>query len=143
MREVDKAKTFPTPLDYYAIVTTAKTSTNSQLALLEINREHQASGLFTVVLITWDQINDFLNENSDVADEFYGGVGAQTAARLENKLDELVETARVFRSSRRETKDRPTRTTIRSMRPRDIPRTMSMACLDFCYNDYASVTGIN
>ena len=93
--EVDKAKTFPTPLDYYAIVTTAKMSTNSQLALLEINREHQTNGLFTVVLITWDQINDFLNENSDVADEFYGGVGAQTAARLENKLDELVETARV------------------------------------------------
>jgi tetratricopeptide (TPR) repeat protein len=94
--EVEKAKTFPRPLDFYAILTTAKKSTASQLAVLKINDEHRSVGLFTVALITWDDINDFLNENSDVADEFYGGIGAQAATRMENKLDETLETVRTF-----------------------------------------------
>jgi hypothetical protein len=94
--EVEKAKTFPRPLDFYAIVTTAKKSTKSQLAVLAINREQTSAGLFTVTLVTWDDINDFLNENADVADDFYGGIGAQATARIESKLDEALETARAL-----------------------------------------------
>ena len=94
--EIEKAKTFPRSLDFYAILTTAKKSTTSQLAVLRINEEHRPTGLFTVVLITWDDINDFLNENSDIADEFYGGIGAQATARIESKLDETRETVRAL-----------------------------------------------
>ena len=84
--EVDRAKTFPRPLDFYAIVITAKKSTKSQLAVLAINREQTSAGLFTVTLVTWDDINDFLNENADVADDFYGGISAQATVRIERGI---------------------------------------------------------
>jgi Flp pilus assembly protein TadD len=92
--EVDKAKSFPVRIDQYAIVTTAKRSVASQLAVLKINKEHAEQGLFEVALITWDQINDFLNENSDIADLFYGGLGAQAIAQITVQLNELLESAR-------------------------------------------------
>jgi hypothetical protein len=92
--EVEKAKAFPTSLDFYAIVTSAKKSARSQVAMVEINREHNERGLFEVVLVTWDDINDFLNENSEIAGQFYGGIGAETAARIERKLNDVIESAR-------------------------------------------------
>ena len=51
--EVNKAKTFPSKLDHYAILTTGKISGAAQLAIQAINQEHRAAGLFTVELFTW------------------------------------------------------------------------------------------
>lgn len=45
--EIEKAKTFPSKLDHYAILTTGKISGDAQLEIQAINREHRASGLFT------------------------------------------------------------------------------------------------
>jgi len=59
--EVSKAQTFPIPLDRYAIMTTARATTQAQNALIEINREHRDKGLFAVELITWDRIEDLLD----------------------------------------------------------------------------------
>jgi hypothetical protein len=45
--EVDKAKAFVSPLGKYAILTTAKVSTQSQLTIREINQAHKASVVST------------------------------------------------------------------------------------------------
>jgi hypothetical protein len=54
--EVDEVKKFATPLGKYAILTTGKVSTQSQMAVRDINQAHRAQGLFEVELLTWDQI---------------------------------------------------------------------------------------
>ncbi len=54
--EVAKAKGFPEKLDEFYILTTAKKSTQGQRKLQAINKEHAAKGLFTVHLLTWDDI---------------------------------------------------------------------------------------
>jgi len=52
--EVDEAKKFPTPLGKYAILTTAKVSTQSQMKVRDINQTHKAQGLFEVELRAGD-----------------------------------------------------------------------------------------
>jgi hypothetical protein len=92
--EVEKAETFPVELDFYLIMTTAQPSTESQLAVLAINREHKEKGLFEVGLMGWSRINDFLNENSDIADEFYGGLSTHSAEAIDSKLEDVKTIAR-------------------------------------------------
>jgi tetratricopeptide (TPR) repeat protein len=92
--EVQKAETFPVELDFYLIMTTAQMSTESQLAVLAINREHKEKGLFEVGLMGWGAINDFLNENSDIAEEFYGGLSPHSAELIDSKLEEVRTIAR-------------------------------------------------
>src|SRR5947208_2559577 len=49
--EVDKAKTFPFPINFYVIATTARISGDAQNTVLGINREHVKSGSFEVHLM--------------------------------------------------------------------------------------------
>lgn len=69
--EVEKAKGFPQKLDEFSILTTAKKSTHAQRKGREINREHAAKGLFTLRLLTWDDIERIVNE-CPTGQEFLG-----------------------------------------------------------------------
>ncbi|HET6281689.1 MAG TPA: hypothetical protein VFH73_12005, partial [Polyangia bacterium] len=60
--EVEKARTFPERLGEFAILTTAKKSTQAQQRVRQINKEHAAKGLFIVRLFTWDDIERILDE---------------------------------------------------------------------------------
>jgi len=92
--EVAEAQLFPLQLDFYLILTTSNISTKAQRAVLAINREHKEKGLFEVGLMGWAEINDFLNEHSDIADEFYGGLSSHSAQLIGSKLEEVRNIAR-------------------------------------------------
>ncbi len=64
--EVEKAKEFRPPLGYYCVLTTAKKSRATQDALIAINREHAAMGLFAVDLLTWEAIEGLLDDYPEV-----------------------------------------------------------------------------
>jgi tetratricopeptide (TPR) repeat protein len=87
--EVKKAKAFSLPLGIYAILTTAKVSTQTDRKILELNREHAAEGLFTVELLNWNRIEQLLDEYPDVRDEFFGGMDSAQVASVEKKLNVL------------------------------------------------------
>ncbi len=79
--EVNKAKYFRPPLGYYAILTTAKVSTNSQLAVQAINHQHKNDGLFEVELFTWKRVTDLIRQYPEVEQQFYGGLQFEAAVR--------------------------------------------------------------
>jgi tetratricopeptide (TPR) repeat protein len=80
--EVNEAKKFTTQLGRYAILTTAKVSTHSQMAVRDINQEHKRQGLFEVELLTWDQICPLLQKYSDVQEILYGPIDSDTGTRI-------------------------------------------------------------
>ncbi len=84
--EVEKAKTFVSPLGKYAILTTGKVSTPSQLAIREINQSHKANGLFEVELFPWEKLCLLLQHYEDVQERFYGGIGVDRAAKMDANI---------------------------------------------------------
>ncbi|MEE8115335.1 MAG: hypothetical protein V3T23_13405 [Nitrososphaerales archaeon] len=87
--EVKKAETFHQPVERYAILTTAKDSTDSQEAILEINREHAAKGLFEVELIAWERISRLLDEYGEVAHLSYSTMGYREVALVKQSISDL------------------------------------------------------
>jgi hypothetical protein len=85
--EVRKARTFPSNLDHYAILTTGKISGAAQLAIQEINQEHKASGLFTVELFTWEKLTELMRQYPEIEQQFYGGLRSEEVATVNHKLD--------------------------------------------------------
>src|SRR6266436_4850497 len=79
--EVRKARTFPSKLDHYAILTTGKISGAAQLAIQAINQEQKATGLFTVELI---------RQYPEVEQQFYGGLRSEEVATVNAKLDYIT-----------------------------------------------------
>src|SRR5713101_2274015 len=73
-QEVDQAKQFIPPLGKYAILTTAKVSTQAQRKVREINQSHKAAGLFEVELLTWDRLCSLLQQYTEVQEQFYGEI---------------------------------------------------------------------
>src|SRR5262249_9402973 len=68
--EVDKALTFELPLDHFAILTTAKVSTQAQNAVIAINKNHKFNNIkMFVELFSWDKIEDLLDDYPDVVPE--------------------------------------------------------------------------
>src|SRR6266436_902740 len=88
--EVEKAKTFPSKLDHYAILTTGKISGGAQLAIQTINQEHRATGLFTVELFTWEKITELIRQYPEVEQQFYGGLRSEEVATVNAKLDYIT-----------------------------------------------------
>jgi hypothetical protein len=87
--EVKKAKTFPSKLDHYAILTTGKISGAAQLAIQAINQEHKAVGLFTVELFTWEKITELIRQYPEVEQQFYGGLRSEEVATVNAFLQGL------------------------------------------------------
>jgi tetratricopeptide (TPR) repeat protein/transcription elongation GreA/GreB family factor len=90
-KEVEKAETFPSKLDHYAILTTGKISGAAQLVIQAINQEHRAAGLFTVELFTWDKITELIRQYPEIEEQFYGGLRSQEVAAISSKLDYIAK----------------------------------------------------
>ena len=90
--EIDKAKSFKPKLDHYAIATTAKRDPALQSWVAQVDLEHHNAGLFRVEIVSWDDIVVLLHQYPAVAEAFYGGLSAQTAGRIDGKLDQTLET---------------------------------------------------
>jgi tetratricopeptide (TPR) repeat protein len=88
--EVEKAKTFPSKLDHYAILTTGKISGEAQLTIQAINQEHRTAGLFKVELWAWDKISKLIRQYSEVERQFYAGLRPEEVATVNAKLDYIV-----------------------------------------------------
>lgn len=88
--EIAKAKTFPSKLDHYAILTTGKVSGAAQLAIQAINKENRVEGLFTVELFTWDKITELIRQYPEIEQQFYGGLRAEEVAVVNTKLDYIT-----------------------------------------------------
>jgi tetratricopeptide (TPR) repeat protein len=89
--EVGKAKTFPSRLDHYAILTTGKISGVAQLTVQSINQEHRSAGLFMVELFTWEKITELIRQYPDIEQQFYGGLRAEEVATVSSKLDYIAK----------------------------------------------------
>jgi len=88
--EVNKAKSFPSKLDHYAILTSAKVSTAAQLAVQAINQQHRAAGLFTVEVFHWNRLTDLIRQYPEIEQQFFGGMRAEEVAEVKSKLDYLA-----------------------------------------------------
>ena len=88
--EVEKAKTFPSKLDHWAILTTGKVSGEAQLTIQAINQEHRAAGFFTVELWTWEKISKLIRQYPEVEQQFYGGLRSEEVAIVTAKLDYIA-----------------------------------------------------
>jgi len=97
--EVQKAKAFePTP-DQYVILTTAKRTSAAQKAVLAMNIEHRAQGLFTVELMTWERINELLHQHPSVAGLFYKTLASESAVRIEGELTSLRKSIEIIQKA--------------------------------------------
>jgi tetratricopeptide (TPR) repeat protein len=88
--EVNKAKTFPSKLDHYVILTSAKVSTAAQLTVQSINQEHRAAGLFTVEVYHWNRLTDLIRQYPEIEQEFFGGLRSEEVAEVKSQLSYLV-----------------------------------------------------
>jgi len=61
--EVKKALSFPDAIGEYYVLTTAKKGTEVQDEVRRINREHHGKGLFSVELLTWDEIERLVDQS--------------------------------------------------------------------------------
>jgi tetratricopeptide (TPR) repeat protein len=84
--EVDEAKKFTPPLGKYAILTTAKVSTQAQRKVREINQSHKAQGLFELEVLNWDRLCPLLQQYTEVQEHFYGDLPVVQAKRIETQL---------------------------------------------------------
>lgn len=89
--EVRKAETFPSKLDHYTILTTAKISGAAQLSVQAINQEHKASRLFTIELFTREKISELIRQYLEIEGEFYGGLRFEQATAVNSKLDYVAK----------------------------------------------------
>jgi tetratricopeptide (TPR) repeat protein len=69
--EIEKAKKFSPPLNEYIIATTADREPALQQHAIRIAQEHKAQNLFGVVVYAWQDIEEILKENPDLASELY------------------------------------------------------------------------
>jgi hypothetical protein len=97
--EVTKAKTFPSRLDHYAILTTGKISGAAHLAIQAINQEHRAAGLFTVELFTWEKITELIRQYPEIEQQFYGGLRSEEVTTVNSKLDYIAKLTESVTSS--------------------------------------------
>lgn len=92
--EVEKARSFKPNLSHFALMTSARVSTQTQRVLMEINREHNRAGLFSVELIAWDQVQDLLDAFPEVAEEFYPPSARILVERVELAQQEVRDSMR-------------------------------------------------
>jgi tetratricopeptide (TPR) repeat protein len=83
--EVTKALRFTPPIGKYAILTTAKVSTQAQNKILEINTRHRQSGKFPVEIYHWGMLCRLLQEYEDVCEKFYKGTVITATSRIGSK----------------------------------------------------------
>ena len=86
-RDVENAMRFEPPIGKYYILTTSKRSIDLQKAILELNQGHQRNGLFNIILLTWDKIEEILKENPGLWDKIIDPPSKRAIVPLEKKMD--------------------------------------------------------
>ncbi len=94
--EVLKARSFSPALDFYIILTSAKRTAAAQQAIISLNMEQRAQGLFTVELMTWERIEHLLQEYAHVASGFYKTLASESVGRIEQDLASIRESMSVL-----------------------------------------------
>ena len=97
--EVQKAKAFRPELQHYIILTSAKRTATAHQAVISLNKEHRAQGIFTVELMTWERINELLQQYPSVADLFYNTLGGESVRRIEDELASLQRSMSMLRKT--------------------------------------------
>lgn len=89
--EVRKARSFTPSLDLYLIMTSAKRTAATYQAVATLNRDHTAQGLFQIQLMTWERIEQLLQQYPHVANSFYKTLAGESVSRLEDDLAAMRE----------------------------------------------------
>lgn len=89
LEEVEKAKTFTPPLSHYVIATTAPTDPALQQLARELTQAHQALNLFSVQVMSWDDITEILNEYPTVARRLEGAPDSTVVIQSEAQRIDL------------------------------------------------------
>ena len=87
--EVAKARGFTPPLDLYVILTTAKGNRDAHKTVMAINRRHRQERLFEVQLMTWNRIEELLDQYPEVRDGYEGGLSARSVAQIGMQLNNI------------------------------------------------------
>ena len=87
--EVAKAREFTPPLDLYVILTTAKGNRDAHKTVMAINRRHRQERLFEVQLMTWNRIEELLDQYPAVRDGYEGGLSARSVAQIGMQLNNI------------------------------------------------------
>ncbi len=97
--EVHKARSFTPPLSIYFILTTAKRTSAAYQAIAALNEEHIAQGLFQVQLMTWERIDQLLQQYPHVANSFYKTLSSESIRQLEDDLTSLRQSMSALRET--------------------------------------------
>ena len=97
--EVRKARSFRPVLEHYIILTSAKRTAAAHQAIISLNEEQRAQGLFTLELMTWERINQLLQQYPSVADLFYKTLGSESVRRIEDELASLRRSMSILRKT--------------------------------------------
>jgi tetratricopeptide (TPR) repeat protein len=90
--EVIDAKKIPIEedrLSEYVILTTSEADTHCQLKVLAINMQHKKAGLFTVILLTWNLIEEILRKHPDLWDLSINRSLKSILGPLENQIAQM------------------------------------------------------
>lgn len=69
---IELAKTFVPPLNEFIIATTADRDPTLQAHVIRVSQAHNAVGLFDVVMYAWQDIEEILKQDPELANEVYG-----------------------------------------------------------------------
>lgn len=98
--EVEEAKKYEVPLDEYYVLTTARKTIDVQTKILKLNQEHRKQGLFSVILLCWQDIEEHLDEiGEDHRDWILNGDSGRSQSDLRRMIRETVVEAAVSVSS--------------------------------------------
>lgn len=75
--DIESAKGLDPKIERFAFATTAKRDSRLQVFCVQKTAEHVKEGLFAVELFSWDDINELLNQYSDIAEGIYGSLHNQ------------------------------------------------------------------
>lgn len=94
--EVEKAKKYRPALGHYAILTTARKSRQADRKVTAINESHRQHGIFTVEVLTWDEIEDLLDEHPEVRDPIYGAIAYAHVQGIHGRLTAIMQQVATF-----------------------------------------------
>ena len=80
-RAVERAASLSLPIGHLAIATTAWRFKALRSAVFELNRENRAANLFTIEVLSWEDIEELLDEYPDVLTEFESSPKRQALTR--------------------------------------------------------------
>jgi hypothetical protein len=100
--EVEKAKTWKPDVKHYLIATTAPNDDKAQAHARALTKAHQKKGLFTVTVVSWDEITRRLASYPELLSKY----GYAPDISLAKKIETLpAETAKLVAKELREAKD--------------------------------------